>query len=83
MPILKLAAWVVACVICLAGEPLFWKAEAQAAEADTASTAPPAAAPATEKPGNDVCLGCHGNPGFAMPGADGKMRQLDVAKRTV
>ncbi|MDP2707909.1 MAG: hypothetical protein Q8O70_10460, partial [Burkholderiales bacterium] len=84
MPILKLAAWVMAGVICFAGAPVFGKAEAQAAEAGTASTAPPVAAPASapaaEKPGNDICLSCHGNPGFAMPGADGNIRQLDVAK---
>ncbi|MFN7087341.1 MAG: cytochrome C, partial [Burkholderiales bacterium] len=29
---------------------------------------------------NAVCLGCHGNEGFAMPGADGKMRPLHVTQ---
>ena len=35
-----------------------------------------AAASSTDKA---VCLGCHGNEGFSMPGADGKVRQLHVA----
>ena len=45
-------------------------------------TPPAAAAPAKEvgNPDNDVCLGCHGNEGFAMPGADGKMRDLHIIK---
>ncbi|MGP1677240.1 MAG: cytochrome C [Burkholderiales bacterium] len=29
-------------------------------------------------PENAICLGCHGNEGFAMPGADGQMRDLHV-----
>jgi predicted CXXCH cytochrome family protein len=37
-----------------------------------------AAEPAAPKFENEVCLGCHGNEGFAMPGPDGKMRQLHV-----
>jgi cytochrome b subunit of formate dehydrogenase len=28
---------------------------------------------------NATCLGCHGEPGFAMPGANGQMRSLFVA----
>jgi hypothetical protein len=39
-----------------------------------------AAAPAVGNPANDTCLGCHGNAGFAMPGADGQMRPLHVIK---
>ncbi len=31
-------------------------------------------------PDNDVCLGCHGNEGFSVPGADGKPRDLHVIK---
>jgi cytochrome b subunit of formate dehydrogenase/nitrate/TMAO reductase-like tetraheme cytochrome c subunit len=47
-----------------------------------------AAAPATDakvagapaaRPDNAVCLSCHGNEGFEMPGADGQMRSLHVA----
>jgi cytochrome b subunit of formate dehydrogenase len=29
---------------------------------------------------NEVCLGCHGNEGFALPRADGQMRSLYVSK---
>ena len=42
----------------------------------------PAAAfaqPADKMP-NEVCLSCHGNEGFGMPGPDGKMRALHVVK---
>ncbi len=60
--------WIVASVVCLAG------AAALAAD-DTAAKAAEAAAPKIE---SAICLGCHGNEGFAMPGADGKMRPLHV-----
>ena len=36
--------------------------------------------PAVERPSSEVCLACHGNEGFEVPGADGKTRQLHVAK---
>jgi predicted CXXCH cytochrome family protein len=39
-----------------------------------------AAAPAAEKFPNEVCLSCHGNEGFGVPGPDGKMRALHVVK---
>ena len=71
MQIPKFAAWILAGAFCLAGAAVASAPDAGAA----ATTEPPAG-----KPGNDMCLGCHGNAGFAMPGADGKMRQLDVAK---
>ena len=32
------------------------------------------------KPSNDTCFGCHGMEGFAMPAADGAMRQLHISK---
>ena len=40
----------------------------------------PAAAPAPDAAALDkaICLGCHGNEGFAMPGPDGKPRPLYV-----
>ena len=41
---------------------------------------PAAEQPAAERPSNDVCLGCHGNEGFAMPGANGQQRSLHVKK---
>jgi len=45
----------------------------------TAQAAPAKGAePAGAKPENAVCLSCHGNEGFAMPGPDGKMRSLYV-----
>lgn len=39
-----------------------------------------AAFDANNKPDQDFCLGCHGLEGFAMPGADGNMRDLHVSK---
>ncbi|HEX9672555.1 MAG TPA: hypothetical protein VGA12_03860, partial [Burkholderiales bacterium] len=33
-----------------------------------------------EKMPNEVCLSCHGNEGFGVPGPDGKMRALHVVK---
>ena len=36
---------------------------------------PPAPTPVFE---NETCLGCHGNDGFSVPGADGKPRNLHV-----
>lgn len=33
-----------------------------------------------QEPDSAMCLGCHGMAGFAMPGADGAMRQLHVSK---
>jgi len=38
------------------------------------------AAQSTEKFPNEVCLSCHGNEGFAVPGADGRVRPLHVVK---
>ncbi|HKF96183.1 MAG TPA: hypothetical protein VKB96_16645, partial [Gammaproteobacteria bacterium] len=32
------------------------------------------------QPGNDVCLGCHGNESFSLPRADGQVRSLYVVK---
>ena len=45
-----------------------------------ASAVPEAAGPAAAPLDNAICLGCHGNAGFALPGADGKMRSLHVTK---
>lgn len=63
----RLAIWLAAGALCLAA-PIFWQAEAEAAEE------------AAENPGNAVCLACHGNEGFAAPGPDGQMRKLEVVK---
>jgi len=54
--------------------------QAAPAKAAKPAAAPAAAAPAAEAPAldNALCLGCHGNEGFAMPGADGKPRALHV-----
>ena len=57
-------------LVCLAGAWGVGEAAAQAAETD--------AAPAPVRPENVMCLACHGNEGFAMPGADGKLRPLHV-----
>jgi cytochrome b subunit of formate dehydrogenase len=55
-------------VFALAGAPV---CSAGAADSKPAE----AAASSTDKA---VCLGCHGNEGFSLPGADGKVRQLHV-----
>ncbi|HUL92977.1 MAG TPA: cytochrome C [Burkholderiales bacterium] len=63
----RLARWLAAGALCLAA-PILWQAQAEAAEE------------AAENPGNAVCIACHGNEGFAAPGADGQMRKLEVVK---
>ena len=62
-----LAALIAAGVVSLASP-----VAAYAQEADPAQAAPP--------PENLMCLACHGNEGFAMPGADGQMRPLHVIR---
>jgi cytochrome b subunit of formate dehydrogenase len=49
-----------------------------AACAQEAAAAVPAEAAPAPVPDNSLCLACHGNEGFAMPGADGQMRPLHV-----
>jgi len=69
-------SWAVAGIICLAGPPIFGQEQAKpvvVADAKAAESVP-------QKIDTAVCLGCHGNEGFAMPGPDGKMRQLYVDK---
>jgi cytochrome b subunit of formate dehydrogenase len=39
---------------------------------------PASAQQAAAAPNNAMCLGCHGNPGFAMPAPNGELRQLHV-----
>jgi len=65
-------------ILCLAAASSLWLDTATAATAGAAAASNKAAAAASEKPGNETCLGCHGNKGFEMPGADGKMRPLHV-----
>jgi len=61
MRISRLGAWIAAGVIGLAGAPaLSVSGSALAADAKPA-------AQASEAPDNDICLGCHGNEGFATP----------------
>ena len=57
-------------------KPAAPRPRAQAAPATPAAT--PAPAPAATALDNAICLGCHGNEGFAMPGPDGKPRPLHV-----
>jgi len=64
-----LAALMIAGAVCLAS-PF-------AGHATEAETSDPAIAAA---PDNSLCLACHGNEGFAMPGADGQMRPLHVVR---
>jgi cytochrome c551/c552/cytochrome b subunit of formate dehydrogenase len=55
-------------------KPAAPRPQAQAAPAKPAAAPAPAAAALD----NATCLGCHGNEGFALPGADGKTRSLHV-----
>ena len=57
-------------------KPAAPRPRAQAAPATPAAT--PAPAPAAAALDKAICLGCHGNEGFAMPGPDGKPRPLHV-----
>ncbi len=79
MRLLKLARLVIAGVLVLAGGVVVGAADSKPAEA---TVTPAADAKAAESPlakiEPAVCLGCHGNEGFAMPGADGKPRPLHV-----
>ncbi|MBI4194136.1 MAG: hypothetical protein HY526_03545, partial [Betaproteobacteria bacterium] len=74
MRVSRVAAWLAVGVLCLAGARVAWAQGAGGPE--TAATTE--AAPPPQKIDNAVCLGCHGNEGFAMPGADGKTRPLHV-----
>ncbi|MDH3370636.1 MAG: cytochrome C [Gammaproteobacteria bacterium] len=67
-----LVTWIMVGLVCLASAWSLGGAAAQAAESN--------ATQAAERPENAMCLGCHGNEGFAMPGADGKPRPLHVNK---
>src|SRR4051812_36726817 len=51
----------------------------QALAAETSATAAQAQPSGPPLDSNATCLGCHGNEGFSMPGADGKTRALHVA----
>ena len=78
----RLATWVLAGVVFLAAATTLWKAVTNAAEnkgadAKAAESTAVKDASAPQFP-NALCLGCHGNKGFAVPGADGQMRPLHV-----
>ncbi|MBI3936964.1 MAG: cytochrome b/b6 domain-containing protein [Betaproteobacteria bacterium] len=76
MRVSGLATWALACVIFLAGAPVVGAAGGESAAAANGKAAEQAA----PKFANDTCLACHGNEGFAAPGANGQMRQLHVVK---
>ena len=79
MRFLKLAMLVIAGVVGSAGAPVVGAADTRAAEAKVAAAADSKAAESgAPKIDSAVCLGCHGNAGFAIPGADGKPRPLHV-----
>ncbi|HLE93563.1 MAG TPA: hypothetical protein VI543_03150 [Sulfuricaulis sp.] len=71
MRFLRLAMSVMASMMYFAGAPGIGEAQAASGEG---------AAQAAERPQNPMCLACHGNAGFAVPGADGKPRPLHVMK---
>ena len=64
-------AWIPVAVFCLMAAQ-----KTVAADAADASASEPAIGGAD----NSLCLACHGNEGFAMPGADGQMRSLHVIR---
>jgi len=76
MRVSKIAMWVMAGVMCLAGASVIWPGPAMAA--DPAGSKP--AEKVVGNPDNEVCLSCHGTEGFEMPGPDGKMRDLHIFK---
>ena len=63
------AAWILASIILLAGASSDWLAGAKAQTADDS---------AAGNPDNELCLACHGEEGFGMPGDDGEMRLLEI-----
>lgn len=82
MNIARLATWVFANVVCVLATLLPWQPAAYAADPALASGSAPAqrAAEAPEPLPSEVCLGCHGSEGFAMPREDGTVRQLHVSE---
>jgi cytochrome b subunit of formate dehydrogenase len=69
MHVKKLGMWVRAVFVAVAATLALAAPAVQAANA---------ADPSPELTDNTVCLGCHGNEGFEMPGPDGAMRKLYV-----
>jgi len=76
MGVSKFAAWATAGLVVLAGMSAIWPGQAMAAKATEAKAE--AKAKEVGNPENAVCLGCHGNEGFTMPGPDGKPRDLHI-----
>ena len=73
----RLATWLVLGAMCLAGASIVGQEQAHAA---TLGSNAKAAEPEIGNPANEPCLRCHGNQGFAAPGADGKPHKLHVMK---
>jgi cytochrome b subunit of formate dehydrogenase len=71
----KLSAWLFAAFVLLAIAAGDWVTQATA---QTATGEQAAGESSLGPPNNDLCLGCHGAEGFAMPGADGQMRDLNI-----
>jgi hypothetical protein len=68
----RFLAWAFAAGILAAVATGGWSAQAEA-QSDTAAESD------AEEFENELCLGCHGEPGFAMPDAGGEMRQLHIS----
>ena len=79
---MRLAAVFFCGMSALTGLPSALGAEKAALGAEKAALGAEKAAPvpeaAVEQLPSELCLGCHGNQGFAVPGADGKPRNLHV-----
>ena len=73
MRVLRLAAWIIAGVVWLAGAPVIRAAQDRGASGKEAVQAP-------EPIPSAACLSCHRKEGFAVEGPDGKRRPLHVSK---
>ena len=78
MPVSRLARWMIAGVVCLAGAPVIWAAQAEAAKSAGANGKEAEQAP--EPIPSSTCLACHRKEGFAVEGPDGKTRSLHVSR---
>jgi cytochrome b subunit of formate dehydrogenase len=68
--------WLLAGTICTAGMSAVWAPPLGAAEVAGSMGAEQTAAQIDSQ----ICLGCHGNEGFSMPGPDGRPRDLHVIR---
>ena len=75
MRMARLSVWLFACIVLFAAGQDNWVSQAAA---QTTGGGEASDESSLGEPDNELCLGCHGAEGFAMPGADGEMRNLHV-----